>query len=124
MNEEIEGREFDWYAIDSEGNLGLFSTAGEGFVPDYVINNVGLHDAISDSIDSSNWGNPEVFFDYCKLGFYVFDWDLPSGPYKKKCEPSNSISNNLKLRLLELVNDNKLSINFRKFTDIKSVKDI
>lgn len=64
--EEIEGREFDWFAIDSEGNIGLFSTAGEGAVPKLVIESYSEHDAISELLDSPNWGSSEVWSDYCR----------------------------------------------------------
>ena len=36
---ELAGREFDWFAIDSDGNIGLFSTAGEGRIPETVFEN-------------------------------------------------------------------------------------
>ncbi|WP_085297609.1 hypothetical protein [Cognaticolwellia mytili] len=114
--EEIEGREFDWYAIDSEGNFGLFSTAGEGFVPKYVLDIFSKHDDISNSLESPNWGSSDVFLDYSKLGFYVFDWDLPNGPYKKQCEPLNQMDKRLKLRLLKLTESSKLNINFKEST--------
>jgi len=116
--EEIEGREFDWYAIDSEGNLGLFSTAGEGNVPKFVLENYLKHDEISECLESPNWGSSEVFLDYGKLGFYVFDWDLPRGPYKKQCDPLNQMDTELKLRLLKLTQCNSLNVSFKSSTEV------
>jgi len=42
-NHGIEGSEFDWFAEDIEGNIGLFATAGEGAVPDVVVINFKEH---------------------------------------------------------------------------------
>ncbi|MCP5244423.1 MAG: hypothetical protein H6937_00020, partial [Burkholderiales bacterium] len=66
--EELEGREFDWFAIDSEGNIGLFSTAGEGTIPDSVVEAYSEHDHISEQLESPNWGNSDVWSDYAALG--------------------------------------------------------
>jgi hypothetical protein len=33
----LQGREFDWFAVDGEGNIAMFASAGEGFVPEEVI---------------------------------------------------------------------------------------
>ncbi len=116
--EEIEGREFDWYAKDSEGNFGLFSTAGEGFVPQVVLEHFNAHDEITDSLESPNWGSSEVFVDYGKLGFYVFDWCLHGGPYKKQCAPLNPMDEQLKLKLLKLTQRIKLNVNFNSLAEI------
>ena len=122
--QELEGREFDWYAIDTEGNLALFSTAGEGFIPEYILNHFTKHDEISDSLESPNWGSNEVFFDYGKLGFYVFDWDLPGGPYRKQCEPTKKMEEQLKFRILSLLKGNKLKLNFKEVAKIERVNCI
>ena len=119
--EEIEGREFDWYAEDIDGKIGLFSTAGEGFMPESVIENFSNHDEISDSLDSPNWGSPEVWSDYAKLGFYVYDWDLPGGPYKKERSPVGEMTLELKNKLLSLIDIPKLNVKFSELEVVQSV---
>ncbi|MCX2781186.1 hypothetical protein [Microbulbifer thermotolerans] len=119
--EEIEGREFDWYAEDIDGNIGLFSTAGEGFIPEIVIENFSSHDDISESLDSPNWGSPEVWSDYAKLGFYVYDWDLPGGPYNKERGPIGEMAIELKNKLLAMASLPKLNIRFSETEVVQSV---
>lgn len=120
--EELEGREFDWYAIDSEGNIGLFSTAGEGTIPGTVMDSYSEHDDISEQLESPYWGNSEVWSDYATLGLYVYDWDLHGGPYKRERVPSNVMSNELKTKLLSMVSLFNLSVSFEDLEEITSVQ--
>lgn len=119
--DEIEGREFDWFAIDSDGNIGLFSTAGEGPVPKLVIESYIEHDAISELLDSPNWGSSEVWSDYAALGFYVFDWHLHGGPYKREHDPTKSMSVDLKEKIMKT----GILHNFSgKFPELEVVNDV
>ena len=88
--EEIQGGEFDWFAIDTDGNYALFATAGEGFVPDPPLSLADSFDAISDSVDTPNWGSVNVWDDYAALGLYVFDWKLHGGPYVRVRCPADT----------------------------------
>lgn len=36
MTEDFRGHDYSWYAIDDEGNVGFFTTAGEGPVPSWI----------------------------------------------------------------------------------------
>lgn len=119
--EELEGREFDWFAIDSEGNVGLFSTAGEGFIPDTVMNAYSEHDKISEQLESPNWGSSEVWSDYSKLGLYVYDWNLHGGPYKQERAPSKAISEELKTKLLSMGSLYSFPVKFSELEEIASV---
>ncbi|WP_045858761.1 hypothetical protein [Teredinibacter purpureus] len=119
--EELEGREFDWFAIDSEGNFGLFSTAGEGSIPSLVIEAYIEHDKISELLDSSNWGSSEVWSDYAALGFYVFGWNLHGDPYKREREPTGSMSTELKAKLVAMGSISKLPVKFTELKEIASV---
>lgn len=119
--EQLEGREFDWFAIDSEGNIGLFSTAGEGKVPDEVIEAYTEHDKISELLDSPNWGSSEVWSDYAALGFYVYDWSLHGGPYKRERQPSRDMSAELKSKLMAVGSLPKLPV---KFTELKEIAHV
>ena len=119
--EELEGREFDWFAIDSEGNFGLFSTAGEGSIPSLVIESYAEHDSVSELLDPPNWGSSKVWSDYAALGFYVYDWNLPGGPYNRKSEPTGSMSTELKEKLMAMGSAPTLSV---KFTELKEVASV
>lgn len=92
MFPELSGLEFDWFAVDSEGNLALFATAGEGFIPYFVGEHHAKHSSVSASLSAPQAGTREVWNDYAALGLFVFDWALPGGPYVKQasaaCKPS------------------------------------
>lgn len=119
--EELEGREFDWFAIDSEGNIGLFSTAGEGFIPGLVMRAYSEHDKISEQLGSPNWGSSEVWSDYSELGLYAYDWNLHGGPYKQERVHSKSMSDELKTKLLSLGSLYRFTIKFTELKEIASV---
>ena len=84
---ELNGLEFDWFAIDREGNLALFATAGEGFVPHSVAEHYLFHLELSDSLAVPHHGTPDIWTDYAAVGLFVFDWRLPGGPYEKRASP-------------------------------------
>jgi len=119
--EELAGREFDWFAIDSEGNVALFSTAGEGSIPTLVVELYEEHDNFSELLDSPHSGSSEVWSDYAALGFYVFDWHLHGGPYKRKHKATGSLNTDLKNKLISMKSIPTLSI---KFTEIKELSSV
>lgn len=84
---ELTGLEFDWFAVDRDGRLALFASAGEGFLP----GGVGAHHVdyseLSDSLPAPRSGTSDVWSDYAALGLFVFDWALPGGPYQKRASP-------------------------------------
>jgi len=89
MTPELNGLEFDWFAIDRNGNLALFATAGEGFVPGFVAEHYLFHLALSDSIEVPDYGTADVWKNYAAVGLFVFDWRVPGGPYEKRASPSH-----------------------------------
>jgi len=109
---EIQGGEFDWFAIDLDGNIALFSTAGEGNVPNNVIKNYKDYDSISHSLEQPNWGSSGIWSDFANYGFYVFDWSLHGGPYIKVCEPKQRMSKELKDKILSINNFNSFDVRF------------
>ncbi|MGS2724731.1 hypothetical protein ACVBEJ_13395 [Porticoccus sp. GXU_MW_L64] len=119
--EELVGREFDWFAIDIEGNIGLFSTTGEGTIPSPVIEAYSEHDKISEQLESPNWGSSEVWSDYSALGLYVYDWDLHGGPYKQTRAPSKDMSSELKQKLLSLKSLYTFPVKFAELKEVVSV---
>jgi len=109
---EIAGAEFDWFAKDAAGNIGLFATAGEGIVPDVVVRNFKEHAKITNTFESPNWGSENVWADYSVLGFYVYDWSLPGGPYKLKKSPTGEMSRELQLKIETLSSLYNLKVKF------------
>ena len=118
---EICGREFDWFAIDKEGEIAIFSTVGEGGVPEVIIENYKIHDEISEMIELPNWGSSKVWDDFSDLGLVVFDWDLPGGPYLKVRE-SNSTKTNKLIEQIKAKNTvPKFNISFKEYEKINDL---
>jgi hypothetical protein len=102
MLPDLQRREFDWFAIDSEGNVALFASAGEGFIPEPVAINFPKHDSVADSLSSPNTGSAAVWSDYANQGLFVFDWVLPGGPYERRVVPSAPIAKDLKEEVMAI----------------------
>jgi hypothetical protein len=95
---EFLGSEFDWVAWDQEGNLGYFSTAGEGWIPESIL---AKPEAFWDSLDTIMTlpvvGNPESTFhgnhaidDWLNVaarGLYAFDWNRGTDRYELVARP-------------------------------------
>ena len=120
-NNEIAGGEFDWFAKDIEGNIGLFATAGEGTVPDIVVSNYEEHSKIIESIESPNWGSEDVWSDYASMGLYVYDWSLPGGPYKLMKSPTSEMSRKLQSQIKSLSSLYVLKI---KYSDNQTIENL
>lgn len=99
MYSNLEGREFDWFALDSEGNIAMFATAGEGFIPESVVEHYAQHDSVSESIFARNTGTAKVWSDYAACGLYVFDWNLYRSSYLRQASPTRAMSKELKSRI-------------------------
>lgn len=112
--EELEGREFDWFAVDSNGRYGMFSTAGQGSIPETVLMNFEEHDLLSGGIDSPNKGTSSVWKGFATVGLYVFNWQLHDGPYRLECRPLGNIADGLRTSLNSISNLPKLDVNFEE----------
>ena len=53
MNREILGREFDWFALDCNGDIAVFISAGSGVVPDEVARNYKAFDDATEGVRSA-----------------------------------------------------------------------
>ena len=71
---DFAGTEFDWFAVDQDGNFALFATAGKGPVPDQVLHSPEPHDELAKSIAVVGWGSSEVWSSYARVGLFVYDW--------------------------------------------------
>lgn len=110
----IAGLEFDWFAIDRAGNIAMFSTAGSGFVPENVVCGRAEHWETACSLPAPHWGSDKVWDDYAALGFFVYDWGVDGGPYRRLRVPSGEITERLREKLVSLVSIPRLEIEFHK----------
>ncbi|AKV04452.1 hypothetical protein AKJ09_11115 [Labilithrix luteola] len=100
---DIQGVEYDWLAVDSEGVVGILSTAGGGLVPDAVLQNI---DAFEPAIDTvlalpactSADCTKELSADLtntwrlvAERGLFAFDSDYCGGPYERIATPHNPV---------------------------------
>ena len=70
---DLIGLEFDWFALDKNNDIALFSSAGWGNIPDTVMQNYEEHKNISEFL-IPNYGLPvEVYANY---GLFVYDWKI------------------------------------------------
>lgn len=88
---DIQGVEFDWFAIDRGGCIALFATAGGGPVPASVLAFSGAHNSIGGVIAVSGFGSLEVWQSYAHAGLYVFDWSGSQGSYIRVAEPTAGV---------------------------------
>ncbi|SFQ78958.1 hypothetical protein [Hymenobacter arizonensis] len=92
FSERFPGFEFDWFAQDAEGNMGLFSTGGFGPVPLVVQRHFQDHDCAALGIALPHAGSLDVWQDVALHGLYVFDWHPHAGPYRKLKQPEGEMS--------------------------------
>ena len=99
FNERFPGLEFDWFAMDVERNIGLFSTAGFGQVPGNVQLHFQDHDRAASHID---WRAADVWKECARYGLFVFDWQHWKGPYLKMAAPEKEMEPALKQQILQI----------------------
>jgi hypothetical protein len=96
---EFLGSEFDWIARDRQGNLGYFSTAGEGWVPESILANAEPFAECLDIVTALPVvGVPECTFsgdhaidDWLKVaarGLYALDWNRGTERYELVARPT------------------------------------
>jgi len=106
------GVEFDWFAVDAVGQVGVFSSAGYGPVPSAVFPRTDdlyawserspraalvVRGACSEQPDRS--GDYSDWVSMAERGFYGYDWRVWDGPYVRLTVPSRPV------RLSELPSD-------------------
>ena len=94
--------EFDWFAIDSVGELTLCSSAGFGEIPEIVLQQCSLADSPIQHLDRLIALMPEIGSHRAEgrgpgacrewpslgnRGVYVYDWKHYSGPYERIIVP-------------------------------------
>lgn len=89
--------ELDWFAVDETGAMGLFATAGEGFITDAVIEYRVMHETVANSIEYPNWGTEAIWDDAAVLGLYVYDWSASDAAYLRAATPTHDVDEQIQL---------------------------
>lgn len=85
------GMEFDWFAVDQDGNFALFATAGAGPVPEQVFDALDCHGDILDDIPVVGWGTKHVWDSYARVGLFAYDWRDALGAYVRVAAPTQRL---------------------------------
>jgi hypothetical protein len=115
--EDIRGTEFDWLAVDGDGHVALFSTAGAGYAPPEFLRDTDAHDAALEDILALPTstrarfapqiapGLKNTWLLVAERGLFAFDSDPNGGPYRLVAAPQlpirvtglpNSIANTVR----------------------------
>ncbi len=113
--------DFDWFATDPSGNVALFATAGQGFVPPTVVEFHVMHETVAGSIEYPHWGTDQIWDDAAALGLYVYDWVEPSGPYRQVAQPRGTKDNTLPAMIKRITN---LPVLVQPFSAVAEVLDL
>ena len=104
--QDLEGIDAAWIAIDSRGQVAMFTTGGEGHVPESAI--PSTEDAESEVLALPeicscdllvNLPRPDDFIAFASRGFFAYDWsDVHSsmkkalGRYELQARPSRPLT--------------------------------
>jgi hypothetical protein len=116
---ELEGREFDWFAIDQDGHLALFATGGCGPIPEHVRVASELHDAMSDTLSVTGWGTDAVWQSYSRIGLFAYDWSVQQNCYVQVAKPIAPPSLELQVRVRSCSSLAKLDVSFQDLTVLR-----
>jgi hypothetical protein len=117
--DNLFGMEFDWFAQDVTGAIGLFSTSGYGAIPVEVLRHVAAHRALADTISLPHWGSLAVWDDYARMGLTVFDWQHWDGPYKKVATTLTIMPTPLREAILQIPQLPQLPVWFSEAATVK-----
>ena len=100
---QILGGEYDWLGVDSNGHVGLFSTAGGGRTPRAVLVDVDAHEVGLDALMARSATTSARFFPQVRKGLendwraaaergvFAFDSDVYGSPYRLVAAPERPI---------------------------------
>lgn len=106
--------EFDWFARDSQGRLGLFSTAGDGPIPAALRESAIAHDIVGELIEIGGWGSQDVWQSYSRVGLYAFDWSDCDGCYLRVAEPAATVPPALQAAIVGIPSLPELNLSFEE----------
>jgi hypothetical protein len=115
--DDLVGKEFDWFAIDRNGAVALFATAGEGTVPQSVLSNTSNHNLIAEYLETPNWGSELVWTDLASYGLFVFDWNY-FGLYIKVAAPSTALAKELRDKIINITEVPILDVDFNNIQEL------
>lgn len=99
---EITGFEYDWLGCDADGQAAFFSTAGGGYAPDALLQDVDAYDDAIDAILASPATTSARFAPavaagctntwqlMAERGIYAYDSDSEGGPYRLVAAPQTA----------------------------------
>lgn len=125
--------EFDWLACDRAGRIGVFSTAGQGPLPDVVVARASDLETLTDDlfalpliteaeVTDAHEGNPAFFYDLARRGLFAWDWSAQRGRYVLQARPTNGgelVPDSLPTGYLEAARSVVLELDFRIATSLK-----
>jgi hypothetical protein len=90
---DLIGSEFDWYAIDRDGFIAVFCSAGWGPVPEVVFDHLEGQKSIGSEIKISNVPVPDIEFKatsslLSEKGIFGYNWLNTFGPYRSFSQPT------------------------------------
>jgi hypothetical protein len=101
--EEIAGFEYDWLAVDADGHVAQFSTAGAGYAPSEFLRNTDAHEQAIDLIRELPISTTACFAVEVKpqcenswkiaaeRGLFAFDSHPNGGPYRLAGAPAAAL---------------------------------
>jgi hypothetical protein len=97
--DDLIGWDFEWLASDAEGHVGLFTTAGGGYMPDRAWHDIDALDAALDAVfgvpasttarfaPEVRAGFRNVWREAAERGLFTFDSDIDGVPYGLVASP-------------------------------------
>ncbi|GAA4345901.1 hypothetical protein GCM10023185_00030 [Hymenobacter saemangeumensis] len=111
--DDFWGMEFDWFATDATGDIGIFCFGGYGFIPKEVLLHHETHSKYANQIPLPHFGSLLVWHDYAEFGFYVYDWNEEKRLYTRLAEPAQPLDVPLKKNILQIERLPSFTYNFQ-----------
>jgi hypothetical protein len=125
FQEEYAGTDFDWFAADEEGNIGIFFNDSFGFVPEVVQASYRAHAHQAQELAQAD--SLHLVRNLAHAGLFVFawsgqwepyNWSRPSEPYDQIAQPTQPMDPALQARILQIDQLPVLRQNFRSGTRV------
>ena len=91
---DFHGLEFDWFAVDAEGFVGVFLSAGWGPVPDFVFAHFDAQRVIEQHLRPPDDTGPMAHLPEgspALAQIYLYDWTATFGPYQREAVPARPV---------------------------------
>lgn len=101
---DIQGMEYDWLAVDAEGHVGFFSTAGGGYAPEAFLQDIDSFDSAIATLlalppttqalcsRELSPGLANTWKLMAERGVFAYDSDPLGGPYHLIAAPENPVA--------------------------------